>query len=264
MLTGGEDGSSSSSNSVQNDGRTCAERLECKLSRILLPLIEEEVSSRLHPMVAEETARLREELCHVKGLYGELSKKYAALQVEMQRSRISFEKKCQEWRTLKETLSQRDRLKSLLTSLEPLSISSNEEAKPCTQSNDAPLQDAEKSVPDQSFGSQESRPGESDPLDFLAEAMSSIENRTLTRHTPDEDTKERRNRGWDGDGGEDVDVDKGEKRHSRPLTPLKRPGPQCIEPMRTKSERKQAHAKDCSCCSKVILLYRRVLIIISG
>lgn len=208
------------------------ERLKCKMAQILLPFIDEEVSARLKSAHDEDKLQLQHELGHVRNLYADLGKKYAALQEEMQRSRLVFEKKCREWRSVKDALSQRSKLKSILNSLEPLSTSSHKGHRVHPQADICLSQDRTV-TPSNS---------PTDPLDVLAEALSTIENDTPSRPI-EEDQK------MEIIAAQPRDA---EERHNH-RTPLKRPGLQYIDPRRSKSERKQAHATDCPCCNKVDL-----------
>lgn len=218
------------------------EQLKCKMAQILLPFIEEEVNARLKSAHDEGKLQLQHELGHVRNLYADLGKKYAALQEEMQRSRLAFEKKCQEWRSVKDVLSQRGKLTSIANSLEPLSTSSHKGHRVHLQADICLSQDRTVKPSNSSTDLSDSQTKESDPLDFLAEALSTIENDTPNR--PIED-------------GQKMEIivaqpRDAEERHNH-RTPLKRPGLQYIDPRRSKSERKQAHATDCPCCNKVDL-----------
>lgn len=218
------------------------ERLKCKMAQILLPFIEEEVSARLKSAHDEDKLQLQHELDHARNLYADLGKKYAALQEEMQRSRLVFEKKCREWRSVKDALSQRSKLKSILNSLEPLSTSSHKGHRVHPQADICLSQDRTVTPSNSPTDLSDGQTKESDPLDFLAEALSTIEN-----DTPNRPIEEGQNMGIAAAQPRDA-----EERHNH-RTPLKRPGLQYIDPRRSKSERKQAHATDCPCCNKVDL-----------
>lgn len=230
-----------------------------QLFHSITAFIEAEVEKRLEKALNARTVHLVSELEELQKAYLELNKKYASLQVEMQCSRQAFEKKKQEWPAIKDKLSQKERLYNLLNSLESgaseetpgrklagtlaqYSLSEERSAEdPLTQN------DLLSDKPDEA--SCQVSPKESDPLELLLDMASNEGSQcspqrlqpstTKTNH----DSPVHRDREADGFSSENISV-----------TPKKRTSILNTESLRSKSVRKQAHAKDCPCCTRVCSL----------
>jgi hypothetical protein len=210
-----------------------------RLKLVLYPLLEEEVERRVQIGRAEKATNLQSELDSVREKYRQLSQKYDILTEEMQRSRQLFEKKCQEWDVIKETLSKKERLKSLLATLE--SSNSGTEAASSEQRGSSIGNVNSKSemldLSERDFRevlSAVEADSRSDPLGLLLDGLGA----SLTQGSilPLDET---------------VASETFPQVQGSPGVTAKRPGAPYAEPMRNRVERRNAHAKDCPCCTKV-------------
>ncbi|PJF16912.1 hypothetical protein PSACC_03247, partial [Paramicrosporidium saccamoebae] len=183
-----------------------------------------EVARRVNKHVKDQMKELND----WKERYAVLQTKHEALQHEMLRSQQAFEKKCREWQVIKDTLSQKERLKALLSTIEdaPLKI----------QGSLHPSSTPIKRDPLDTDNGQSSE----DPINFLGDVISTWHEDAVS----------------DLDNTQTASVAVTRKAITPMVTtptaiaPLKRQSPKFSEAMRSKSERKQAHARDCPCCTK--------------
>lgn len=192
--------------------------LELSVMSAIMPLIEGEVAMRAE----ERISSMKDEVDKWKGQYESLLSRHELLLQEMERSRKIFEKKCREWQVIKDALSQKERFRSLLNSSEQ-SPAKNSEVLFSTLT---PVQKDREEI---------STCTTDDPVNLLimsTQLPNEIEipfelSSPIETPAPKVTT----------------------------ITPLKRQSPKFSEAMRNKAERKQAHAKDCSCCTKVIFFW---------
>lgn len=227
-----------------------------QLFQSITSIIEAEVEKRLERALNARTSDLLTELEEVQRAYLELNKEYASLQVEMQRSRQVFEKKKEEWRAIKEALSHKEHLCNLLSSLESGASEETPGRKLAGTLAQYSLSE-EKSIEDpltqndllsdtldgKSF---QLSPKESDPLELLLDMASHGENHYSPQRVHPSivkvcnDSPDYKDRKTDGLSSENTSV-----------TLKKRTSILNAESLRSKSVRKQAHAKDCPCCTRV-------------
>ena len=205
------------------------------------PLIEAEVDRRSTTRIQD----LNDKLENCQSQYAILLKNYEALQLEMGRSRQLFEKKKAEWSHIKDMLSQKEQLRTILNSAEEHAACDNDQKK--TEPNSAIQANFTLSEPELELQMMRETQGIDavleatlDPLAVLAAALG------------DKDHDDNDN----SDNTSDPEVlpthvqtnmvqlsaNASNRDSSKKFQGV----------LRNKSARKQAHAKDCSCCSKVI------------
>ena len=215
--------------------------------QLVEPLIEAEVDRRSNMRIQDLSNKL--ESCQSQ--YAMLLKNYEALQLEMERSRQLFEKKKAEWRHIKDMLSQKKRPRTIFSSAEEHTVCDNDQKKIepesvsetnftlCEPELELQMMEETQSI-DAVLGAT------LDPLAVLAAALGDKDNNG-------------------DDSGDACDpgvlpthVQTIMAQHSADSS--KRDSFKKLQgALRNKSARKQAHAKDCSCCSKVINSHKRNL-----
>lgn len=190
---------------------------ESRLNKAIQPFIEE----RANFLADNRLAQFEKELVESRHQYRILSEKYENLKKEMTRSREAFEKKRQQWQSIKLAVSQKDRLRTLFSSIEPV-----EEEVASESSDDLPA----KIEPFPATVEPLVQENETDPLNLLIDELSATTSNQTTVQQSQLSI---------------VDV-------PPQISDSKRASPKFNEVMRSKNARRQAHASDCPCCTKVI------------
>lgn len=191
-----------------------------RLLAMILPVVEDEVQKRL----IVERKSYQEEILQRDNALVELQLKYNALKEQMQRSREEFERKKKEWQDLKDMLSKKERLRNLLISLESPSVPPVQQLGPEDVKCSPGAESTENN--DHSLGV--------DQLNILAELVEPVKSQ---KH--------------DHDNQVGVESPEGKRPISSPKSSSEKRR-KYIEPIRKKGDRKQLHANDCPCCSKVL------------
>lgn len=221
-----------------------------------------------------------------KESYEALLSKYEALKREMQRSRELFEEKCKECKITKETLSQKDlpcKLSSStidnLTTQSLASINGKEEVGESTIFFNDDRSKATKTSPSQFDSIKKSPPSSPEPLLCLLTNVFTPNNNMNTLQSNGSETIPKEDKAKpvrdsmvtdsDDDDNDNVNQDdllgsssslklaRKSPHSNHPLKVLgsaKRTSPTFVDTLRSKMDRRQAHARDCTCCSKVVSL----------
>ena len=197
----------------------------------IMPLMEEEINKRVAIKLEHHLAESKVEYATLRKQYNDLTRKYAALESEMSRSRQIFEEKRKEWHDIKVLMTQSLQAKG---SQVTKSVESEELTQMITQpqvnSGDNKDLDSQPTLG-------------TDPLNFLAADLQFVSSQELSSQKSAASVEVI----------EEVNV-----QQATVNVPQRYPSPskvaRYVEPMKNKAERKNAHAKDCPCCTKVLIL----------